>query len=834
MPSLVAPPSPAEELVQLADQLRLEAVGVLPRASRAALGQYFTPQRTTRYMASMFQHEAGSDVRLLDCGAGVGTLTAAYVAAACVAQQRPASLRLTAYELDPILVPLLERTLREAARVGQEHGIAVQWEIHNRDFVRDSVSKLGGGLFGDTSSAYDHAILNPPYKKIRTDSEERALLREVGAEVSNLYAGFLWLTLAQLRAGGQMVSITPRSFCNGPYFKPLRTYLLGAGALERLHVYESRDQAFSDDEVLQETVIMKMTAGVRPRDVVDVRASDPGEESEAEPHLVAFSDVVLPSDADLVIHLPSGDGGYVSERVRSLRGTLGTLGLTVSTGRVVDFRVKQALRATPASDTIPLIYPTHFAGGVVQWPKADSRKPNALALDESTEKLAVPSGWYVLVKRFSAKEETRRVSAAVLDPSLLPAGPLGFENHLNYFHRAGAPLDRDTALGLCAYLNSSLLDEYFRVFNGHTQVNASDLRSLPYPTAEQLAQLGRAFSDGLPDQQSLDERLETLLLNLSENDDMPSASASRIEEAVQILRELGLPREQQNERSGLTLLALLHLGPDDDWEDATRPLMGVTPIMAFAQKWYKKVYAPNTRETFRRFTLHQFVEAGLAILNPDKLDRPTNSPKSCYQITTEAHELIKTFGKRGWASRRDAFLAQRETLAQRYAAEREMARIPVRLPDGGVLTLSAGGQNVLVKQIVEVFLPQYTPGGTLVYVGDTEAKDLLYDKAYLARLGVTLGGAGKMPDVIVHFTEKNWLVLIEAVTSHGPVNGKRLAELKCLFGGSSAGLVFVSTFLTRSDFIHYAKEIAWETDVWIADNPTHMVHFNGERFLGPY
>jgi type II restriction enzyme len=308
----------------------------------------------------------------------------------------------------------------------------------------------------------------------------------------------------------------------------------------------------------------------------------------------------------------------------------------------------------------------------------------------------------------------------------------------------------------------------------------------------------------------------------------------KIRDALTILNDLGLPRQQQNERSALTLLSILGLKSADPWEDAADPLMGITPMMDFFEKHYGKKYAPNTRETVRRQTVHQFLQAALIVANPDKPSRPTNSPKAVYQIEPSVLKLLRSFGKRGWRKYLREYLTTVDTLKKLYARERDMQRLPVKLANGEEIRLSPGGQNVLVKKIIDDFCPLFTPGSMVIYVGDTEAKWAYFDAKALALLGVKVHEHGKMPDVVVQHTEKNWLVLIEAVTSHGPVNPKRRQELKELFSDSTAGLVFVTAFLDRKAMLKYLDDISWETEVWIADSPTHLIHFNGERFLGPY
>ncbi|EKL2200863.1 restriction endonuclease [Escherichia coli] len=307
-----------------------------------------------------------------------------------------------------------------------------------------------------------------------------------------------------------------------------------------------------------------------------------------------------------------------------------------------------------------------------------------------------------------------------------------------------------------------------------------------------------------------------------------------IEAAQQIIASLGLPRAQQNERSALCLLALLNLTPGKAWADAENPLVGITPIMNWVREHYGKVYAPNTRETFRRQSMHQFCAAGVALYNPDKPDRPVNSPKAVYQIEPAALSMLRTFGSPAWHDSLATYLAERETLVTRYAKEREQNRIPVEIAAGQQITLSPGEHSELIRAIIEDFAPRFAPGSVLVYAGDTGEKWGYFDAPLLAGLGVDVDSHGKMPDVVLHFTAKNWLLLVESVTSHGPVDGKRHAELARLFAGSTAGLVYVTAFPNRSIMGRYLGEIAWETEVWVADAPSHLIHFNGVRFLGTY
>jgi BsuBI/PstI restriction endonuclease domain/BsuBI/PstI restriction endonuclease HTH domain len=311
-------------------------------------------------------------------------------------------------------------------------------------------------------------------------------------------------------------------------------------------------------------------------------------------------------------------------------------------------------------------------------------------------------------------------------------------------------------------------------------------------------------------------------------------SKLRIDEALAVLTQLGFPAAQQNERSALTMLALLDLKPTDNWSAATDPLIGITQMMNYFAQAYDKQYMPNTRESVRRQTVHQFLDAGLIIINPDDPKRPINSGRTVYQITPAALKLLRTFGTADWETELEKYLSEVGTLLEKYSQSRILNRLPVTLSNGETFTLSAGGQNVLIVRIIEDFCSHFTPGGKVLYIGDADEKWAVFDEQKLTELGVVFDSHGKMPDVVVYFEEKKWLVLIEAVTSHGPVNPKRREELKSLFSASTVGLVFVTAFPDRKTMVRYLSEIAWETEVWVADAPTHLIHFNGERFLGPY
>lgn len=310
--------------------------------------------------------------------------------------------------------------------------------------------------------------------------------------------------------------------------------------------------------------------------------------------------------------------------------------------------------------------------------------------------------------------------------------------------------------------------------------------------------------------------------------------ARKLKEAIAILRGMGFGPKQSNEVAGYVLLAMLDLGPYDPWDNAQGPLRGITPIIDFVAGKYRTRYAPNTRETIRDEAVKYFVEEGLLAKNPDEPARPTNSGKTVYQIEPTALNLCRAFKTDTWGATLKRYLAAKEDIKRELQRARDIARIPVRLPTGKEITLSPGGQNPLIKAFIEEFCTRFVPGGVVLYVGDAENKFQYFETEYFARLGVQIDSAAKMPDVVAHDPKREWLVIGEAVTSAGVVDGKRRRELKELFAGFRSGLVFVTAFEDRDAMGRFLSQISWETEVWIACDPDHVVHFNGERFLGPY
>lgn len=488
-------------MMDAVDTLRLSISPQLETERKGWLGQYLTRKSIATFMAGLFNESRLATVRLLDPGAGIGVLSAAFLERRHATGNDRVGGAVTAYEIDPALQVHLGETLETYRTLTPAFTV----QVLPCDFIEDSARLLRASA-GDT---FTHAILNPPYRKIHSDSEHRRFLRSVGIETVNLYTAFVALTVLRMEQGAEVVAIIPRSFCNGPYYRPFRELLLSHTAIEHIHLFESRTSAFSDDDVLQENIIIKLIVG-KQQGRVTVSTSHDARFIDVRSSSYAFENIVLPKDAQCFIHIPTAghNEGMVESPVAT--HTLSELGIQVSTGPVVDFRLKEFLRAAPSEDTAPLLYPGHFVQGQLSWPRENGKKPNAIVQCAQTVKWLYPKGWYTVVRRFSSKEERKRVVAYVVDPSAFHATMLGFENHFNVFHSKRAGLNEYTALGMSVYLNCTDVDKYFRRFSGHTQVNATDLRTMRYPSAEILKALGEwAGRTNTLSQEAIDNHLST-------------------------------------------------------------------------------------------------------------------------------------------------------------------------------------------------------------------------------------------------------------------------------------------------------------------------------------
>ena len=303
---------------------------------------------------------------------------------------------------------------------------------------------------------------------------------------------------------------------------------------------------------------------------------------------------------------------------------------------------------------------------------------------------------------------------------------------------------------------------------------------------------------------------------------------SKIDEAKQILNALQVPEQQQNAMCCCVLLAMAGLAKENSWQDATNEWIRIHDVIAFANNNYGTTYAENSRETFRKQAMHHFRNAAFIEDN----GKATNSPNYRYRLTEEMLELVQSFGTDRWKAKLASFQANHEALVQLYASKIIRRKMPVKI-NGRNFTFSPGAHNRLQKAIIEEFAPRFAPSSECLYVGDTTKKDLVKNEDKFRELGFTITLHDKMPDVVLYLEEKKWLYFIESVTSVGPMDPKRIKEIEEMTAGVTVGKIYVTAFLDFKTFKKFSESLAWETEVWIADMPDHMIHLNGDKFLGP-
>lgn len=494
-------------VLEKAEEVRKQVNSTLKPSTRSSLGQFMTPSELSLLMASMFDDLSGN-LDIIDAGAGTGALTAALLSRS-LASFDVMKVSATCIECDDKMLRGLNETLQHCSKIFNSAGIPLKNVIVDEDFISYALGILDKDHV--ESSSFNKAILNPPYLKINSKSPERLAFRKIGIETGNLYSGFVAAVIKMLRPGGELVAITPRSFCNGPYFKPFRELIYSETAIKKIHVFDSRVKSFKSDNVLQENVIFHLVKAA-PQEDIRISVSTSAEDDDHRERIEVASKVIDYNSEYKFIHIiTSEEEASIAEKMSLLPCKLQDLNIEVSTGRVVDFRVKGHLREAIVERCVPLIYASNIKNGHIKWPLDHSKKPQAIVLDELTQKLMVPDGNYVLTKRFSSKEEKRRIVASVYQAEKTSFPFVGFDNRTNYFHQNGKGLDQTLARGLSLYLNSTLVDRYFRQFNGHTQVNATDLRSLKYPSLNALRLMAENYESSITSQAAIDSSVESIL-----------------------------------------------------------------------------------------------------------------------------------------------------------------------------------------------------------------------------------------------------------------------------------------------------------------------------------
>lgn len=491
---------------QLLDQNAAEiSTQGLDQESKRDFGQFFTPLEIAIYMSSLFNQPKKKSISLLDPGAGAGNLTLAFIQHMVTLEKIPKKIHVDVYEIDSNLLPHLENTLNECQGMCMDKKIDFSFNIINQDFIFNFPNQ----------QQYDYVILNPPYKKLDKKGEHNEKLMQLNINVPNYYAAFVALSSQLLSKNGELIAIIPRSFCNGLYFKEFRKYLYHTLTLEKIHMFEDRDGLFYDD-VLQETLIIKYSNSVQKSNhKVQIITSNSKDFNSNVYEDKPLDDVVFPTDKLLTIRISSDMLNDINEKIQKLNCTLADLGINVSTGPIEDFRQRDSLLDEPTHNCFPLIYQHNIVDLNIRYPYHPASKPKPgyiIETDKNTRKL-LDTGLYIIVNRVSAKEETRRIRAAIFNGADYFGEKVGFDNKLNFFHiNKNGFTNKNLATGLWVFLNTNLVDCFFRTFSGSTQVNATDLReNLRYPTQEQLESIGELYNNGIYTVEQFDALVESII-----------------------------------------------------------------------------------------------------------------------------------------------------------------------------------------------------------------------------------------------------------------------------------------------------------------------------------
>lgn len=454
---------------------------------RRARGHFGTPRAIAGFMADLFgQMPAQNTLRVIDPGAGVGMLSAA-VCERLLTESSKRHVYVELWEANPALESVLKETMECCKRALQSGGHRLDYSIRIDDFI---IANTQRSLFDvGPAQTFDFAILNPPYYKLRKDSPHAKEMAHVVHGQPNIYNLFMAVAADLLVSGGRFVAITPRSYFNGPYFKRFRKWFFDRMTVRQIHMFDSRKDAFRDDAVLQENVILLAEKGSTPREVV-LTSSEGRDLGDLRECRIAYQSVIANSAGDHVVRVTTNQADHdLIEALDSLPGRLRSFDFEISTGPVVTFRATEFLRDHRSHDTAPLLWMHNVRPFLTQFPKKGGKPPHIVVSDES-KRLLLPAKRYVLLKRFTAKEENRRLVAGIVEPDDLYSDWVGLENHLNYVYCKRAGLTKLEAWGLAAYFNSTFVDRYFRAVSGNTQVNAAEIRAMPLPDRKTISRIG--------------------------------------------------------------------------------------------------------------------------------------------------------------------------------------------------------------------------------------------------------------------------------------------------------------------------------------------------------
>ena len=489
---------------------------------RKARGQYFTPKLTSGFMVRQFQNLSKEEsIKILDPSAGTGIFESAVCDFLLTQKNRP-RIFFDLYEIDESIIPLLKKNMKVCQETMVNNGFEITYKIHNKDFILSNAHFLNDlTYFNHDRDGYDFVVSNPPYFKLKKESPQATKMSSIVKGQPNIYALFMALSAQLLKNGGQMTVITPRSYCSGAYFRVFRKWFFKYMKPVKIHIFKSRKQIFKKYNVLQEMLILTAVKSSNTPKKIQVTTSI-GETVEIDnlvKRISAHQNIITEDNDDIIIRIPLSElDEHIIAEFDKFNFNLNTLGFKVSTGPVVPFRAKDYLLSTikGRQNYVPLIWMQNIINGKIVWPIPIKDKNIAIVSDESSQKLLIPKGNYVLVKRLSSKEGKQRISAGILLKKNLNSDFIGIENHLNYIHKENGIFTEYEAYGIAALLNSKLYNKYFQTMNGNTQVNATEIMNLPLPSLEIIKRVGKLIKKDKENNEIKNEAIIANELNINE------------------------------------------------------------------------------------------------------------------------------------------------------------------------------------------------------------------------------------------------------------------------------------------------------------------------------
>jgi len=481
---------------KFADRLGIHYTETVTTAHKKTNGQFFTPTGIADLMSSMCDFET-HDIRILDPGCGTAILTCSLIEHLVEHNSKLNSIDLVTYETDVDLIAFSQHSLQYLKKWLKQRAIHFTHVLHIHDFVLDNADALTDThkKYSKRIEPFDVIICNPPYFKLSKDDKRTIAAKLLVSGQPNIYSFFMGVATKLLKENGQLIFITPRSFTSGSYFKSFREFFFNEVQLQQIHLFISRKDTFNRDKVLQETVIIKATKGSQKNPQVTISTSH-GLKDIVNPTIKYFAhnDLIDLTSKEKILHFPTNDSEEAIHNIfKSWTATLKKYDINVSTGPVVSFRSWDFIKNTYQNGTVflaPLFWLHNVTKMKLTYPIPRPNKGQYITIEEKSKSILIPNKNYVLLRRFSSKDDKSRLIAAPYFCNYVEANFIGVENKLNYIYRKNGNLERSEVVGLCALLNSQLFDSYFRIFNGNVNVSATELREITLPPLETIKEIG--------------------------------------------------------------------------------------------------------------------------------------------------------------------------------------------------------------------------------------------------------------------------------------------------------------------------------------------------------